>query len=93
MLGGAPMSDRAQVLETRAELDSLDEIARCPLVATRRAAYSSFFAAAPELLQSASSVPLFERELVQLLFPDAQFLCAWADLLLAVGGKPDHHRG
>lgn len=78
----------AQVLETRAELDSLDEIARCPLVAPRRDAYSDFFAATPQLLQSTASVPHFERELVQLLFPEELFLCVWADTLLT-SGKAD----
>ncbi len=68
------------MLETRAELDSLEEIARCPLVAARADDFRSFFAAAPQLLRSAAAggVQQFQRDLVQLMFPDAPFLCAWA---------------
>jgi len=69
-----------QVLETRAELDSLEEIARCPLVAARADHFRGFLEAAPQLLQPATSVAHFQRELVHLLFPDAPFLAAWACL-------------
>ncbi|BDA40960.1 hypothetical protein COCOBI_01-6140 [Coccomyxa sp. Obi] len=74
------MHELDQVLETRAELDSLEEIARCPLVAARADDFRSFFAAAPQLLRPAAAggVQQFQRELVQLLFPDSPFLCAWA---------------
>ncbi len=78
----------AQVLEARAELDSLEEIARCPLVAARADQYRGFFAAAPQLLQPSVSVRRFQRELVQLLFPDAPFLAVWACLLPATAEAP-----
>ena len=69
-----------QVLETRAELDSLEEIERCPMVAARADDFLSFFAAAPQLLRPAApgGVQQFQRDLVRLLFPDTPFLCAWA---------------
>ena len=63
-----------QVLETRAELDSLEEIANCPMVARRAKKYSAFFEAAPEMLQSTRSVADFETRLVDLLFPEATYL-------------------
>lgn len=66
--------DCLQVLETRAELDSLEELANCPMVARRAEKYSAFFAAAPEMLQSTRSVADFERRLVELLFPEATYL-------------------
>lgn len=69
-----------QVLETRAELDSLEEIAQCPLVAARADHFRGFLAAAPQLLQPAASVAHFQRELVHLLFPDVPFLAVWACL-------------
>ena len=65
---------RLQVLETRAELDSLEEIATCPMIARRAEKYSAFFAAAPEMLQSTRSVADFEIRLVELLFPEATYL-------------------
>ena len=86
--GGHVTAGGAQVLEARAELDSLEEIARCPLVAARADQYRSFFAAAPQLLQPAASVRHFQRALVQLLFPDAPFICAWACLPPAVQDGP-----
>ena len=66
------------MLEARAELDSLEEIQRCPLVAARAGRYTSFFAAAPQLLHAPRSVAAFERALVGLLFPEAPLLAAWA---------------
>ena len=63
-----------QVLETRAELDSLEEIANCPMVIMRIAKYSPFLAAAPEMLQSTRSVAEFEARLVELLFPEVPLL-------------------
>ena len=70
----------AQVLETRAELDSLEEIANCPMVAMRIDRYSAFLTAAPEMLQSTRSVADFEARLVELLFPEAPYLCCLAQL-------------
>ncbi len=63
-----------QVLETRAELDSLEEIANCPMVAMRIEKYSPFLTAAPEMLQSTRSVAEFEARLVDLLFPEVPLL-------------------
>lgn len=63
-----------QVLETRAELDSLEEIANCPMVAMRIESYSRFLTAAPEMLQSTRSVAEFEARLVDLLFPEVPLL-------------------
>ena len=67
-----------QVLQTRAELDSLDEIARCPLVAARSDSLAVFFAAAPQLLHSSASVAAFAEQLVDLLFPELPQLGIWA---------------
>jgi hypothetical protein len=85
------------VLEARAELDSLEEIQRCPLVAARPGAYGSFFAAAPQLLHHSprGSVAAFERALVGLLFPELPQLAAWAHApeeevaVAALPGGPD----
>ena len=63
-----------QVLEARAELDSLEEIARCPMVAMRIHKYSPFFTAAPDMLQSTRTVADFEAHLVEVLFPEAPYL-------------------
>lgn len=68
------VSGPLQVLETRAELDSLEEIAKCPMVAMRIARYSAFLTAAPQILQSTRSVAEFEARLMGLLFPEAPYL-------------------
>ena len=74
-----------QVLETRAELDSLEEIAQCPLVAARTDALDAFFTAAPQLLHSSASAAAFAVQLVDLLFPELPQLGVWAAAALRCG--------
>ncbi|KAK9806258.1 hypothetical protein WJX72_007513 [[Myrmecia] bisecta] len=68
------MRELDQVVEARAELDSLEEILHSPLLASRPDRYANFFASAGRLLQPSTSVEVFESELQALLFPNAPYL-------------------
>ena len=65
-----------QVMEAQAELDSLDEVAACPLVQAHAPKFAVFFAAAPNLLRPSTSVEQFAVDLTGLLFPDQAYICA-----------------
>lgn len=63
-----------QLMEARTELDSLEEILNSPAIVVNLPRWRSFFAATPQLLSSATFVSAFQKELVALLFPGAQYL-------------------
>ncbi len=66
------------MLEARAELDSLEELMMCPLVAANPRPYADFFASAPALLAPATTPERFQAELVALLFPALPYLGAFS---------------
>ena len=57
-----------QVLEARSELDTLDVLAACPLLAAHPGRFQAFLGEAPQLLAAATSVAAFQVRLQQLLF-------------------------
>lgn len=66
-----------QVLDTREELDSLEELAASPLIACNPAPYLAFFHAAPSLLAPGTTLAAFQRLLLELLLPDEHHLLAF----------------
>lgn len=62
------------VLEARSELDTLEQLAGCPLVATRGDRFRAFFQLVPELLSSGTTTPTFQLRLRQLLGPPSRLL-------------------
>jgi len=69
-----------QVLEARSELDTLESVAACPLLAAAQARhpgrYQRFLSEAPQLLSPATGVEAFHRRLQQLLFDSERQLAA-----------------
>ena len=66
----------AQVLEAREELDSLEELAACPLVAANPRHYAAFFREAPCLLAPGTGLAAFQARLQELLLPEYPHLLA-----------------
>lgn len=58
-----------QLIQTRSELDALEEILASPEVNRNMARWRPFFAAVPKLLSPETSVADFRRQLVATLFP------------------------
>jgi hypothetical protein len=67
-----------RVLEARSELDSLEALAACPLLAQRPQRAQRFLHEAPLLLSPATTLDAFGARLQQLLFPQDGQLLAWA---------------
>ena len=67
-----------RVLEARSELDSLEGLAACPLLAQRPQRAQRFLHEAPLLLSPATTLDAFGARLQQLLFPQDGQLLAWA---------------
>ncbi len=59
-----------KVLETRSELDLLDSLAQCPLVAANPAPYTPFLTAVPRLLVATTGVGAFQAQLAALLLAE-----------------------
>jgi hypothetical protein len=67
-----------RVLEARSELDTLEALAACPLLAQRPQRAQAFLHEAPLLLSPATTLDAFGARLQQLLFPLERQLLAWA---------------
>ena len=65
-----------QVLNAREELDTLDELAACPLIARDLAPYTPFFLGAGSLLALGTPLAVFQTRLQELLLPDDPQLLA-----------------
>lgn len=63
-----------QLMEARTELDALEDLLSSPAVVADAPRWAPFFAATPQLLSSATSVPQFQQDLTELLFPGARHL-------------------
>lgn len=61
-------------MEQRTELDSLEDILNSEAIVANMPRWAPFFAATPQLLSSATSVEVFQKELTVLLFPGAPHL-------------------
>jgi hypothetical protein len=69
------------VLDAREELDTLDELAACPLIARNLAPYTPFFLGAGSLLTLGTPLAVFQARLQELLLPnDPQLLAFGAPL-------------
>lgn len=55
------------MLDARSELDLLEALAKCPLLACNPAPYTPFLEAAPRLLEGSSGVPGFQAQLAAVL--------------------------
>ena len=71
-----------QLIQTRSELDALEEILASPTVARNMERWTPFFAAVPRLLSPETSAADFRAQLVETLFPDTPYLnlaeCMWS---------------
>ena len=70
-----------QLIQTRSELDALEEILASPTVVRNMERWTPFFAAVPRLLSPETSAADFRAQLVKTLFPDLPYLnlaeCLW----------------